>query len=105
MLIPRRNNSNWFNHEHDGALGRARPMQHAFWNHHSLSRSQADGPLFQLDEQLPLHYVEEFVVRIVLMPVILAPDHVPDGPPIHSLRTRSGCTKGTGTRPRLAAPG
>jgi hypothetical protein len=50
-------------------------MQQSSRNHHSLSRSQADGPILQLNEQLPLHDVEEFVVRIVFMPVILALDH------------------------------
>ena len=50
-------------------------MQHTLRNHESLPRRQFHRPIFQIDEQPPFDNVKELVVRIMLVPVVFAPDH------------------------------
>jgi hypothetical protein len=46
-------------------------MQDTLGNNGSLSRTKFDRSAFEVDQQLPLDYVEEFVVVIMLVPVVL----------------------------------
>ena len=55
-------------------MQRPGPMQDAFRDHHSLARIQFDGAAFEVDEQAAIGDVEEFVIVVVLVPVIFALD-------------------------------
>jgi len=55
-------------------------MHYALGNHHSLTRPQSDGPVFQINRQFSLDHIEELIIHIVLVPVIFSlhytqPDH------------------------------
>jgi hypothetical protein len=56
-------------------MRRAGAMNHLPGNDKALPRIERDGTLFEIDEQLAIHNVEELVIRIVLVPVILTFQH------------------------------
>jgi hypothetical protein len=49
-------------------------MNRSFGNHEALARRKFHDSVFQVNKQFPLHDVKEFVVFIVLVPVILSLD-------------------------------
>jgi hypothetical protein len=46
-------------------------MHDSLGNDETLPGVEFDGTVFKIDEQMALDYVEEFVVHIMLVPVIL----------------------------------
>jgi hypothetical protein len=66
----------------DVRLQRTCPVDGSFRNHKSLSRQELNRPPFQIDKQLAVDNVKEFVVIVVLVPVILALNHAK---PNHSI--------------------
>jgi hypothetical protein len=47
-------------------------VNHTLGDDKSLPGLQINGPVFQVDDEVPLEYEEEFVVVVVLVPVIFA---------------------------------
>lgn len=68
-LASSRNNPGVFHHENHGSLAGSGAVQDSLRNDKRLPRSQFDRPTFEIDQQLPLHNMEEFVV-VVFVPVI-----------------------------------
>jgi hypothetical protein len=62
-------------HEDHRALRCARPVHDPFGHHEALPRSKLHRTTFQVDEEPPLHHVEELILFVVLVPVIVALDH------------------------------
>src|ERR1700678_2743554 len=50
-------------------------MQYAFWDDESLSGAEPNGASFQVDSQLAFDYIKEFIIVVVLVPMVLALDH------------------------------
>ena len=61
-----------FDHQNYRALVRSRPVYYALRDHESLSRFKLHGPPLEVDQQLSLDHIKEFIVLIVLVPMILA---------------------------------
>src|SRR5271167_685433 len=73
--VARRDDSRVFDHEDYRPLRGTRSMQDALWDDGALPRSKFHRAAFEIDEQLPCDYVEEFVIIIVFVPVIFALHH------------------------------
>src|SRR6185312_8470791 len=69
------NDTPGLDHQHNRALGGARPVHNAFWNHDPLAWRQFNRAALQVDEELSFHDVEELVIVLVLVPVIFALNH------------------------------
>jgi len=50
-------------------------MQYAFGDDESLSEAKPNGPPFQIDSQLAFEHIKEFVIVVVLVPMVLTLDH------------------------------
>jgi len=50
-------------------------MQNAFWDDESLSWSEANGAILQINGQLAFDYIKQFIVVIVFVPMVLTLDH------------------------------
>ena len=50
-------------------------MQYAFWDDESLSGAEPNGASFQVDSQLAFDYIKEFIIVVVLVPMVLALHH------------------------------
>ena len=61
-------------HQDNRPLRRPRPVNDSFRDNETLARSEFDQTIFQINEQLTFDHVEEFVIVVLLMPVILAFD-------------------------------
>lgn len=68
-LASSRNNPGVFHHDNHGSLAGWGAVQDSLRNDKRLPRSQFDRPTFEIDQQLPLHNIEEFVV-VVFVSVI-----------------------------------
>ncbi len=78
--VTRRDNRSILDHEDYGSPRGARPVHHALGNYEALSRREFDRSILQIDQESALYNIEEFIVSVVLVPVILAfhnpqPDH------------------------------
>jgi hypothetical protein len=60
--IPRGNDAFILHHQNDGALRRAGPVHHALGYDETPARVEFHGVALKINEQLPFHDVEEFVV-------------------------------------------
>src|SRR3954451_16050583 len=69
-----RNNSLVLDHQNGRALRSAGAMLGSLRNHKSLTRRKRHSAIFEINEQLALNDIKEFIVLLVLMPVILALD-------------------------------
>ena len=47
-------------------------MQDSLGDHEALSRSKFHGSILQVDQELTLDHIEEFIVSVVFVPVIFA---------------------------------
>jgi hypothetical protein len=47
-------------------------VHHAFRHHEALPRGQIDGAILEIDQEVAFDDVEEFVVVVVLVPVVFA---------------------------------
>ncbi len=73
-----------FDHENHGSLRGPCPMHYTFRDCKSLPRCKLDRPVFQINDETPLHHIEELVFLIVLVPVELSlHDAEPDDAIIH----------------------
>jgi hypothetical protein len=70
--IAGRYDSSVFDHQHDGSLQGARTVNRSLWNDKSLSRREFNRVVFKVDQQLSLYDIKEFVIVVVLVPVILS---------------------------------
>jgi hypothetical protein len=61
-----------FDHENDGTLRGTRTVHNPLGYHEALSWSKFDGLTLQINDEVPVEDEEEFIVAIVLMPVVLA---------------------------------
>src|SRR5688572_25210532 len=50
-------------------------MDHAPRYDESLARIEGHNAVFEIDVETPFYYIEEFVIVIVLVPVVFALDH------------------------------
>jgi len=67
-----RDDTGVFNHQDDAALRGAGAMNYPPWHDKALLRIQLDRPVFQVDEKASLDDIKEFIVFVVLVPMILA---------------------------------
>jgi hypothetical protein len=72
--------SRWYDpcrldHENDRPLWSPGPVQSPFGHHHSLAGTELDQAILQVDPEPTLDYVEELVVRVMLVPVVLPLHH------------------------------
>src|SRR5438270_4083964 len=72
--VSSRDNARVLEHQDHGPLRRPRPVNYAFRYNESLARSEFNGAVFKIDEQLAFDYVEKLVVIVVFVPVIHAFD-------------------------------
>src|SRR5262249_47132045 len=59
-------------HENNGLLGGACAVDHAFGDYEALLRRKRDRAALEIDDETTAEHEKEFVVVIVLMPMILA---------------------------------
>src|SRR5437867_3526270 len=69
------NDSRSLDHQNYGSLRRASPVPHTSGNRECLPRVQLNRPVLQVDQELSLDHVEEFIFLFVLMPMELALDN------------------------------
>src|SRR5690349_4634370 len=65
-LVSSWHNSRIFKHQNNGPLWRSRSVHDSLRYHESLPWSKFNPAVLQIDEQLALDYVEEFVVVVML---------------------------------------
>ena len=75
FLIARWHDAGVFHHKNNGAFEGTRTMKDAFGDDESLSGAKPNGPPFQVDRQLAFDHIKEFVIVVVLVPMVLTLDH------------------------------
>jgi hypothetical protein len=75
FLVPRWHDAGVFHHKNNGALEGTRPVQYVFGDDKSLSGAKPNCPPFQIDSQLAFEHIKEFVIVVVLVPMVLTLDH------------------------------
>src|SRR3954447_11536026 len=70
--IPGGDDAGVLNHQDNGPLRRAGSMHDLARDDEALACLQLDAAVFEVNEECPLDRVEEFVVFLVLVPVVLA---------------------------------
>jgi hypothetical protein len=71
-LVSRGNDAGVFHHEHDRAFKRARAVHYSARHNVTLPGRYFDSPAFEIDQQFSVDYVKEFIVGVVLVPVVFA---------------------------------
>jgi hypothetical protein len=74
-LVSRRNDSRVFHHQDDGALRSTGPMFETPRHHEALPPPQSDGTIRQVDQELVFQDEKEFVILVVLMPMVFSLRH------------------------------
>jgi len=70
--VSRRDDPGVFDHKDYGTLRSARAVQDSLGDNEALSRSEFHGSILQVDQESPLDHIEEFIISVVLVPVIIA---------------------------------
>src|SRR5258708_15886943 len=78
------NDRRGFDHKHDRTLGSAGAVDDPLGHDESLSRRELYGPAFEIDDEATVEHHEEFIVFVVLVPVVFTLQHAqPDDGVVH----------------------
>src|SRR5271156_1895428 len=77
LTVKRTSVSRWhdigtLNHQYYALKGRSRPVYDAFRHDKSHPRLEGHSAIFKINQKLPIEAEEEFIIVIMLVPVILA---------------------------------